>query len=496
MTRLQPTALLLPLLLGLGCAQRGATVAPNPPTTLASTDEPARAPVTDAVIDSAPATAPASIVALEEAFEGAASTIAPSVVSITSVRETKRDLPPFLRPFADPDGVAAGLGSGVIVDGHGHILTNNHVVAEADSLRVKLWDDRELTAEVVGTDPKTDLAVIRISDPDLVPATLASSDSLRVGQWVMAVGSPFGLPKTVTAGIISAVGRGSMGIADYGDFIQTDAAVNQGNSGGPLIDLQGRVVGINTAIASRDGGSNGIGFSIPIDIAHAVMGKLITSGVVERGWLGVVMGDVTPDLAASFDYAGADGVLIDDLDPDGPAAKAGLRVGDIVSELDGKPVRDGAEFRNRVSQAGPGTKVHLSLWRSGTSDSATVVLAKLPQRLGGRTGASRRPKKKSAAKGPAPLGLVFADLEPRLRARVGVDSGGALVGKVASGSVGATASLRAGDVIVSVAGTWVRDAQHAASMCQDADLDRGVRVRVQRGGFGRFVMLKRRARAR
>ena len=481
--------LVLAGVLTFGCRPSQASNAPT-----ASTAAPANAATAPAdalpPVDAKPAATHPDIASLERAFEHAAETIAPSVVSITSMRKVAEELPPFLRPFATPDGVAQGLGSGVIVDAQGHILTNNHVVEGADSLLVRLWDDRELPAEVVGTDPSTDLAVIAIDAKDLVPAKLASSESLRVGQWVMAIGSPFGLSKSVTAGIISAVGRGGMDIANYGDFIQTDAAINQGNSGGPLVDLEGRVVGINTAIASRDGGSNGIGFSIPIDMAHAVMGQLIAHGVVQRGWLGVVMGELTSDLAASFDYAGAEGVLIDDLDPLGPGANAGLKAGDIVSALDGKAVRDMADFRNTVAQAGPGAKVELSLWRNGAESSVTVVLGKLPTRLGGE---ARRPatKRKPAKREPAKLGLAMSDLVPGARKKLGIAEGGALVTRVASGSVGAAASLRAGDVVVSVAGRSVRSAEHAQTLLEGADLDRGVRIRVRRGAFGRFVVLKR-----
>src|SRR5690606_13794226 len=211
---------------------------------------------------------------------------------------------------------------------------NNHVVEGAGELKVRLHDDRELHAELVGTDPKTDLAVIRVHAEGLRAAPLYDGSELRVGQWVLAVGSPFGLSRTVTAGIVSAVGRGSMGITDYGDFIQTDAAINRGNSGGPLIDLRGRVVGINTAIFSPNGGSSGIGFAIPSGMARAVKDQLIDHGVVRRGWLGVVMGELTADLATSFEYEGAHGVLIDDVDPVGPGSAAGVRAGDIMIRLD------------------------------------------------------------------------------------------------------------------------------------------------------------------
>ena len=481
------------LLAAPGCVKRGATTSPEASEPRLVAEPSAAAPDADApqtIVEREPVVAPAGIASLERAFEHAAETIAPSVVSITSTRQTGSDLPGFLRPFGR-GGVARGLGSGVIVDPRGFILTNNHVVEGADALRVKLWDDRELSAEVVGTDPQTDLAVIRISADKLVAAKLASSESLRVGQWVMAIGSPFGLSKSVTAGIVSAVGRGGMDIANYGDFIQTDAAINQGNSGGPLVDLQGRVIGVNTAIASRDGGSNGIGFSIPIDLAHTVMGQLMASGVVERGWLGVVMGAMTPDLAASFDYGDRDGVLIDDLDPAGPGAQAGLRVGDIVTAIDGKAVRDMADFRNTIAQAGPGARVELSLWRDGGTKAVNVRLKKLPTRLGGDD-KRKRPRKPAAKSGPTPLGIALTALDARSRAKAGLPRGGAVVTAVTPGSVAANASLRPGDVITHVAGASVESATQADTLLKGADLDRGLRIRVRRGGFGHFVVLKRR----
>lgn len=487
-----PHALLaLVAVLTLGCggkSQPKATVVPSAPS-------PASAAPTDPAAVAAPRTvaAPDTIVDLEQAFESAAETIAPSVVSITSLKHVSRELPPFLRPFSDNDGLARGLGSGVIIDDEGHVMTNNHVVADAESLMVKLADDREVSAEVVGADPKTDIAVIRITDEAIVPATLASSEPLRVGQWVMAVGSPFGLPKTVTAGIISAVGRGGMGITDYGDFIQTDAAVNQGNSGGPLIDLEGRVIGINTAIASRDGGSNGIGFAIPIDLARAVSKQLIERGVVERGWLGVVMGDLTPELAASFDYQRERGVLIDDLDPSGPGARAGLRIGDIVAELDGRGVRDMPAFRNAIAQSGPGTQVRLRVWRDGAMKNLSIELERLPQRFGGDKARKKgKPAKKKKSKGPTPVGLTLVDPDPRLRARLSLSEGGALVSDVALESVASASTLRPGDVVVKVGETRVRSAEHARRLLDVADLASGVRLRVERGGFGRFAVLKRR----
>ena len=385
-----------------------------------------------------------------------------------------------------------GIGSGVIIDEDGHIITNNHVVEGATTLRVRLDDDREYEAEIVGTDPKTDLSVIRIEAPRLVPAALGRSEDVAVGQWVIAAGSPFGLPRTVTAGIVSATGRGSMGIADYGDFIQTDAAVNQGNSGGPLIDLSGRVIGINTAIASSGGGSNGIGFAIPIDLARGIVDQLVKHGAVERGWLGIVMGKLTPELARSFDFEGTRGILINDVDPKGPAARDGLRVGDIVDELDGRSVRDMAAFRNAIAQRRPGTRVALRVWRDGANRTVAVRLGALEPASAKASKRSKRsttkPKKKSEPK----LGLLLEDPPPRLRQKLGLASSeGAMVADIVRGSAADGADLRPGDVIVSVQGKKVKSVAAARRWLERADLDEGVRVRVRRGRFGHFTVLRK-----
>lgn len=441
------------------------------------------------------AIAPATLSELELAFEQAAETIAPSVVSITSRRQVGDEVPSFLRPFAPPEGAISGMGSGVVIDDRGHILTNNHVVEGADKLVVRLDDGRELEPKIVGTDPKTDLAVIRVEATGLAPAQLGDSNSVRVGQWVIAAGSPFGLSRTVTAGIVSAVGRGSMGITDYGDFIQTDAAVNQGNSGGPLIDLRGRVIGINTAIASHTGGSNGIGFAIPITLAHSVTRQLIEQGHVERGWLGIVMGRLTPELASSFAYAETDGVLINDIAPEGPAAAAGLRPGDIVQGIDGRPVRDLSGFRAAIAQTPPGQTVRLNVWRDGSMAEVAVQLGRLPDELGGGAQKPQAPpdagRKKDAE--PAPrLGLRLRDAEPKVREQWGIKvDEGAVVVAVAPDSLASTADVRPGDVIVSVHDETVRTAKQAERLLRAADLGSGVRIRVQRGNVGHFVVFRR-----
>jgi len=438
----------------------------------------------------------AGIAELERAFERSAEVIGPSVVSITSEREHPgaAEVPAFLRPFGAPDGVLRGLGSGVIVDARGYVLTNNHVVDGADRLRVRLADDREFEAEVVGTDPKTDLAVVRIDADGLVPALTAESDRLRVGQWVMAIGSPFGLSKTVTAGIVSATGRGGMGITDYGDFIQTDAAINQGNSGGPLIDLHGRVVGINTAIASPTGGSNGVGFAIPIDLAKVVMKQLMEHGSVERGWMGIVMGRLTPELAKSFGYRGTDGVLVDDItDPKGPGAKAGLRAGDIIVAIDGKRVRDMTVLRNGIAAHRPGSKLELGVFREGGTRKVEVELGAVPGE-GKKSARTARPgaaKERPKAKAPRGVGLQLVDLSDEARARFRIAATkGALVAGVARDSL-AAAYVEPGDVLVEVAGEKVRSASHAERLLAKANLDEGVRVRIQSGEYGHFVVLRR-----
>lgn len=472
-------ALIAASVLSTGCHRQQASTAPEPA---------APPPVAAAAI--APAAAPpqVSVLDLQDALQRAAADVAPSVVSITSARPLGDDVPAFLRPFNKGKREVKGMGSGFILDDEGHILTNNHVVENAKRLIVALDDDREFEATVVGRDPQTDVAVIKIDASELEPASLADSSDVRVGQWVMAAGSPFGLPKTVTAGIVSAVGRGSMGIADYGNFIQTDASVNQGNSGGPLIDLAGRVVGMNTAIASRDGGSNGIGFAIPINLARNVADQLIEHGVVRRGWLGIVMGELDENLAASFDYPSTHGVLVDDIDKEGPAFAGGLRAGDIIAKLDGAELQEMGELRNRIAQTRPGSRVQLEVWRKGKPRKLAVKLGVLP----GALGKSPPPKRgKPKSEGPTPLGLKLSEPPARLRRAIGLERGGAMISEVAAGSVAGHAKLQPADVLIEVAGKEVRSVQQARAWLKGADLDRGVRVRVRRGPWRHYAVLKR-----
>ncbi len=447
---------------------------------------------------------PASSAPIEQfeiAFAQAASAIAPSVVSITSTRTVTRSgsggspfgdmfggrMPDFFETPQQPrEYKSRGLGSGVIVDGQGHILTNNHVVEDADELRVHLADGRSVEATVVGTDPKSDLAVIAIDTDDITPADLASDQELRVGRWVLAVGSPFGLEQTVTAGIISASGRVGIGIADYEDLIQTDAAINRGNSGGPLINLEGEVVGINTAIISPTGGNQGIGFAIPIGMARKVMDSLIERGEVVRGWLGVWIQSLTPDLAATFEYERDYGALVGDVIADGPAADAGLRSGDIIMEIDGEKIDDASVLRNQVAATDPGTTVAVTVWRDGRRRTLDVTLERLPDDTGGLA------KDRAGDAELEGLGVRFADLTDDLRSRLelGEDVRGVVVAAIARMGPAAEAGLRVGDVITHVQGEAVRDTRALRAALREADLAEGARLRVRRGDGSRFVLLK------
>ncbi len=478
--RLAPSVLLA---LSLGACRTAATPAPASTPPSAALRAPAPSP------GELPAPNP-SVADLEVAFERAAESIAPAVVSVLVEQEAGAEMPAWMRALGGPKkkNEVQGLGSGVIIDADaGYILTNNHVVEDAQTVEVRLHDDRILRAEVVGTDPKTDLAVIKVRAEGLQAAPLHEGTDLRVGQWVLAVGSPFGLTRTVTAGIVSAVGRGSMGITDYGDFIQTDAAINRGNSGGPLIDLRGRVVGINTAIFSPNGGSSGIGFSIPSQMARVVKDQLIAHGRVRRGWMGVVMGELTADLAESFDYAGEEGVLINDVDAQGPGYAGGIRAGDIVAQLDGEPVRDMADFRNTVAQAGPETTVKLEVWRQGRTETLSVKLGALP---GSDDGPKRGPSTASPAATQS-LGVRLEQPDARLRRTLGLSSGGAVITAIEPESIADEAGLRRGDVVIQVGGERASSAADAQRRLERADLDQGVRIRVQRGPYGRFVVLRR-----
>lgn len=329
--------------------------------------------------------------AVVTSYADALETIRPAVVSVYSSKLVRQRVPEIFRPYLggapEQQKRQSGLGSGVIVSTDGYIITNNHVVEEADELRVLLNDDREFTAKVIGTDPKTDVAVIKIEAENLPAAVIADSAKLRVGDVVFAIGNPLGVGQTVTMGIISATGR-RVGILDevggYEDFIQTDAAINQGNSGGALIDARGRLVGINSAIISTSQGNIGIGFAIPVNLASSIMRSLIETGTVSRGYLGVSTSQLTPDLAEEFKLPkDTKGVIIADLNPaDGPAAKAGLKREDIITAINGRSVSTVDDLRLIIAQLLPGSKATIKYIRDGKTDTKEVTLTQRPDDAG------------------------------------------------------------------------------------------------------------------
>ncbi len=441
---------------------------------------------------------------LSRVFSHVSETITPSVVNISSTRRlhasARSQSPMFDSPFRDFFGdpfferffgpnnqgqerVQRGLGTGVVVDAKGHILTNNHVVQDADEVVVRFADGRSFDATVVGTDPKTDLAVLRVEGAkDLKPATLGNSDDLAIGEWVIAAGNPFGLASSITAGIVSAKGRANVGLAEYEDFIQTDAAINPGNSGGPLVNLRGEVVGINTAIVTRSGGYMGVGFAIPINMARSIMQSLIDDGRVVRGWLGVVIQELDEGLAKSFGYGSTDGVLIGDVTPDGPGDKAGVQSGDIVKSYDGHPVSGIDKLRARVAGTKPGTKIALEIFRDGKTRTLQVEIGELEAEV-----AVGRSKPESVD-----LGMTVRTLTPQLASQLGQDeeATGVVVTDVEPIGPAARAGLRPRDVIVAVQGQNVADVAGFRAELKKHDLEKGVRLSVRRGSTGRYVFLR------
>lgn len=447
---------------------------------------------------------------LSEAFEQAAARITPSVVNISASTKPKagkklrrRDeqfMEQFKQFFGDdfaerfnfPDDgaegpVQQGLGTGVIVDSKGLILTNNHVVGDADELDVRLQDGRKFKAQLVGKDERSDLAVVKIKATDLVAAKLGDSDSLRIGEWVVAAGNPFGLDNSITAGIISAKGRSIIGGGQYEDFIQTDAAINPGNSGGPLVNLNGEVVGINTAIFSRSGGYMGIGFAIPISMAKGVMESLISSGKVVRGWLGVGIQNLSEGLAQSFNYPSTDGALVGHVEPSGPAAKAGLKQGDIVVSLNGEKVKDVNQLRNRVASFKPGSKVDVEYVREGRKETVAVAIGELPSQAG-----KSKEKEADDEDSDSAIGVAVEDLTPQVARRIGTTrKSGVVIMQVRPNGIGAQAGLAPGDLVISVDGKGIKDTEDFRAAIKKADLERGARIVVENQGMERFVFLKK-----
>lgn len=386
----------------------------------------------------------------------------------------------FFRDQMPRDFRQQSLGTGVIIDQEGYILTNNHVVEMADEIKVKLADDKEYLAKIIGRDPKTDLALIKIdSDKPLVPLPLGDSDKLEVGEWVVAIGNPFGLGNTVTAGIVSAKYR-QIGQSSYDNFIQTDASINPGNSGGPLLNTAGEVVGINTAIFSQSGGNIGIGFAIPINMAKDLLPQLKTGKVV-RGWLGVMIQKITPELKQKLDLKDERGALVADVTSGGPAEKAGIQRGDVIVTFDGKEIKEMSELPYVVASTPVGKSVAVEVIRKGKKKSFEVKIAELKEDKEAPVVAEAKPK----------LGMTVEDLTPELAKNFGLsDAKGVVVVQVEDGSSAAEAGLKAGDVILEIDQAPVKDVKDFNRKIEAYKAGDTILVLAKRRGATVFLTLK------
>ena len=413
--------------------------------------------------------------------------VTPAVVTVYTTKQaqgSRRMIMPFLEENVPGQRrrPESGQGSGVVVGSDGVILTNNHVIDGADRIEVQLQGARgRVVATLVGADPMTDLAVLRIDAKGLPVITFADSDRVRVGDLAFAIGNPFGVGPSVSMGIVSATGRGGVGIVDYEDFIQTDASINPGNSGGALVDSLGRLVGINTAIYSRGGGNIGIGFAVPANLAKRVKDQLLDGGKVVRGYLGVQIGELTPELARKFGGEAGTGALVGEVLDDSPAAKAGLVAGDVIVRADGRPVGDPRQLRLQIAGVAPGSEISLTVLRDGREQDVRVTVGELPGDPvvagGGQPGE------------PGRLGVTLQDLTPQVRqqAQVPARIQGALITQVEDGSRAERAGLRPGMIITEVERRPVADASATVQQLRLASGD--VLLRVWFEGANRWIVV-------
>lgn len=477
--------------------------------------EKTKAPVT---VDPSPVSRQAGVIT---SFAPVVEKVAPSVVQISTSKNVKGrtraqqsplfDDPFFRRYFGIPESgddqqedqapqprsrrrnglhkEALGLGSGIIVSKEGHILTNNHVIEGADDILITLaGDKKEYPAKKIGSDPGTDLAVLKIDLKDVPAITFADSDKLRVGDFTIAIGNPFGLKQTVTMGIVSSVGRNDMEIVPYENFIQTDASINPGNSGGPLVDIEGRLIGVNTAIFSRTGTNAGIGFAVPANMARTIMDSILQHGRVVRGFLGVDMQNLDEGLASKFKLKGTAGALVKSVEPDSPAAKAGVESGDVITEINGKLVDSPNDLRMTIGGLLPGTKVDLSYFRNGESKKAHVTLIERPA-----DEKMRAPKAQPEVVEPDVLdGVMVADLDEAGRRKYGVPDNvaGVVVTEIQDDSPCATAGVRVGDVIQSIERTPIKSAKQAEELSNKLKSEKEVLLHVSTKGVSRYVVVK------
>jgi serine protease Do len=442
---------------------------------------------------------------LQDAFVHVAQTVKPVVVNIATTQrppsqEGRRgpQVPPsFQGPFRDffgedfferffgqrPQREQHSLGSGVILDKRGYILTNNHVIEQADQIEVRLSDKRKFQATVVGRDPKTDLAVIKIdAGSDLPAAALGDSNKIRIGEWAIAIGNPFGLDQTVTVGVISAVGRADVGITTYEDFIQTDASINPGNSGGPLVNLNGEVIGINTAIVAS---GRGIGFAIPISMAREITNRLIAQGKVVRAWLGVGIQELTDELASQFGVKPGGGVLVGNVMKDGPAEKGGLKTGDVILDFNGTKISDVHQLQREVAVAPVGSTATLRVLREKQPVTVSIVLGEQPTEL-----AVARPGPPPTEEAADRFGLTVQDLTADLREQLKLGGmSGVLVSGVEEAGPAAHAGIQPGDLITEANRQSVKNAREFTRILGQVKQGSGVLLLVQREGNSRFVVV-------
>jgi serine protease Do len=433
----------------------------------------------------------------------------PAVVNISTSRIVRapeeRELGPmdesFLRRFFGDDFLQQfrvprerrerSLGSGVIVSPNGYILTNSHVVEGANDIKVWLSDDREMPGQIIGIDPGTDIAVLKIEADRLSTLPFADSNKVEVGDIALALGNPFGVGRTVTMGIVSATGRGGLGIEDYEDFIQTDASINPGNSGGPLVNVRGELIGLNTAILSSSGVNLGIGFAVPSNMANTVMNQIIRTGKVTRGYMGVTVQDITSQLSEAMKIGQTRGALIGDVDPKGPAAKSGLQGGDVIVEANGKAIEDSRALRLLVSGMAPGAQLNLRVQRNGQTRSATLTLSELPVKESALSPSSSREKPEPVASDPARLGIAITEITPDLALHLELPATvkGLVIADVEGGSLAEEAGLQPGDLIVEVNNNAVATVAEFQSLMEKPSSP--VLLLINRGGHTRYVAVER-----
>ncbi len=446
---------------------------------------------------------------LSRAFRGAAKTLSPSVVTINTVSNAKpaqgsaMGMPPGMMPpgfqmppnmQAPKQGPARGTGTGAVISADGYIVTANHVVADADEIEIVFQNGRTEKAEIVGLDPGTDIAVLKTNATGLVPAQFGNSEELDIGDWVVAIGAPFGLEQTVTAGIVSAKSRSDVGLATFENYIQTDAAINPGNSGGPLANLDGEIIGINSCISSKGGGNDGIGFSVPSAVAKRVVDAIIADGRVARGWLGISVQPADDDMAASLGADGAIGVVVNQVVPGSPAQLAGLEAGDLITEVGGHKIRTPGELIATIGHRSPGSELAITAFRGGEMEEFNATLA---ERESDEKVKTKTPKAKPSATALERLGLTLTELSASDAASLGVtaEEGALAVERVEEEGPASAAGIEPGDVIRRIGNRNTHTLDEANAALDAMREGASIPVLVEREGRARFLLVKPSERA-